>query len=64
MSPTTDSTGPDPLSPALAALRAIVQEIDGPGRPYSTDSWLPHHLLDQARAALALHDAKGGQHHV
>ena len=56
------TTHPTPASltraaPAIhAALSAIVAEVDGPARPYSTDSWLPHHLLDQARAALTLYD--------
>ncbi len=57
---TMGTTHPTPASltraaPAMhAALTAMVTEIDGSARPYSTDSWLPHHLLDQARAALAL----------
>lgn len=37
----------------VAALEAIVAEIDGPDRPYSTDSYLPTQFVDQARAALA-----------
>ena len=37
----------------VAALQAIVAEIDGPDRPYSTDSYLPRKFVEQARAALA-----------
>lgn len=35
----------------LAALTAILMEVDGSARPYSADSYLPAHLLDAARAA-------------
>ena len=42
----------------LAALQAVLAEIEGPNRPYSTDSWLPSHLADQVRAAIA--KAEGG----
>ena len=37
----------------LAALQAVLAEIEGPERPYSTDSWLPSHLAHQVRAAIA-----------
>ena len=37
----------------LAALQAVLAEIDGPERPYSTDSWLPAHLAHQVRVAVA-----------
>jgi len=36
------------------ALRAVLDEIDGPQRPYSTDSYLPEHIVEQARRALIL----------
>jgi len=36
-----------------AALETILREVDGPTRPYSTDSYLPQHIIDNARAALA-----------
>ena len=36
----------------LAALQAVLAEIDGPDRPHSTDSWLPSHLVDQVRLAM------------
>ncbi|MHB1407975.1 MAG: hypothetical protein ACYCXC_00025 [Acidovorax defluvii] len=37
----------------LAALQAVLAEIDGPDRPHSTDSWLPSHLAHQVRVAVA-----------
>lgn len=37
----------------LAALQAIVEEADGPSKPYSGDSYLPPHLLEMARKAIA-----------
>ena len=36
----------------LAALQALVAELDGPGKPYDGDSYLPPHLIMQARHAL------------
>ena len=42
----------------LAALQAVLAEIDGPDRPHSTDSCLPAHLAHQVRAAIA--KAEGG----
>lgn len=40
------------LPEVLVALHDILAEVDGPGRPYSTDSYLPAHLIEMARAAL------------
>lgn len=37
----------------LAALQAVLAEIDGPDRPHSADSWLPSHLAHQVRVAVA-----------
>jgi hypothetical protein len=37
----------------LAALQAIVEEVDGHGKPYSSDSYLPPHLIHAARVAIA-----------
>lgn len=37
----------------LAALQAVLAEIEGPDRPHSTDSWLPSHLAHQVRVAVA-----------
>lgn len=36
------------------ALRAVIDDVEGPRRPYSTDSYLPHHIVVQARRALTL----------
>jgi hypothetical protein len=38
------------------ALRAILAELTPGTRPYSADSYLPSHLVDAARLALATHD--------
>lgn len=37
----------------LAALIAVANEIDGPDRPYSSDSWLPSSVMEQIRAAVS-----------
>jgi len=37
----------------LAALQAIVAELDGPGKPYSSDSYAPLHFIETAKAAIA-----------
>lgn len=37
----------------LAALKAILSEVDGPEKPYSSDSWLPAHLVKAACSATA-----------
>jgi len=42
----------DPHAAVIAALEAILQEADGPGKPYDGDSYLPPHLIMQARHAL------------
>ena len=36
----------------LAALQALVAELDGPGKPYSSDSYAPPHLIESAKAAI------------
>jgi hypothetical protein len=41
----------------LAALRAILDECSPDKRPYSTESWLPDHLLADARAAISKAEA-------
>lgn len=41
---------------ALAVLRAIVAEVAGPERPYSADSYLPAHLIHDARSVIDAHD--------
>lgn len=51
---TTDQAARDNLMRELVeALQAIVAECSPGQRPYSTDSYLPEHLLEQARAALS-----------
>lgn len=37
----------------LAALQAIIEEADGPGKPYSGDSYLPPHMIEMDRKAIA-----------
>ncbi len=37
---------------AVAALKAIVKEVAGPERPFSADSYLPAHLIHDARSVL------------
>lgn len=49
---TTTPTG----TPLADALRSILNEVTPGTRPYSGDSYLPHHLVDVAVAALARHD--------
>jgi hypothetical protein len=52
-----------PTGTSLAdALRSILAEVTPGTRPYSGDSYLPHHLVDLAAAALAQHDCTATQH--
>lgn len=37
---------------AIAVLAAIVAEVAGPGQPFSADSYLPAHLIHDARQAI------------
>jgi len=37
---------------AIDVLRAIVEEVSGISQPYSTDSYLPAHLVHDARTAI------------
>ena len=37
----------------LAALQALVAELDGPGKPYSSDGYAPEHFVTAAKAAIA-----------
>lgn len=44
-----------PVIPAMSAidvLRAIVEEVSGAGQPFSADSYLPPHLIHDARQAI------------
>ena len=43
-------------TPTADALRTILAEVTPGIRPYSDDSYLPDHLIDVARLALAQHD--------
>ena len=38
---------------AIAVLRAIVAEVAGASQPYSADSFLPPHMVHDAREAIA-----------
>ena len=44
---------------AVDVLRAIVEEVAGAGQPFSDDSYLPPHLVYDAREAIA--SAEGEQ---
>ncbi len=44
------------------ALRQILTEVTPGQRPYSTDSYLPDHLVQAAQTALAQHDSEASQH--
>ena len=37
---------------AIDVLRDIIEEVAGAGQPYSTDSYLPAHLIHDARQAI------------
>ena len=37
---------------AIAALQAIMDEVSGPKPPFSSDSYLPAHLVHDARMAI------------
>lgn len=41
---------------AIAVLRAIVQEVAGHEQPYSAYSYLPPHLIHDARQAIEAHE--------
>lgn len=41
---------------AIAVLRAIVQEVAGHEQPFSADSYLPAHLIHDARQAIEAHE--------
>jgi len=60
---TTTSTTPTPKSGNLeTALRAILAEVTPGNRPFSSDSFLPDHLIEAAQAALAGTDQAARQH--
>jgi len=37
----------------LSVLEKIIKECEGPGKPESSDSWLPACLIDEAKTAIA-----------
>lgn len=45
-----------PVNSPAEALRLILNEVTPGIRPYSSDSWLPGHLIEAAQAALASQD--------
>lgn len=45
-----------------AVLRAILTEVTPGTRPYSSDSWLPDHLVEAAEKAIAQHQSEASQH--
>ena len=45
---------------AIDALRAIVEEVAGVGQPYSTDSYMPAHLIHDARLAIEQYEREPG----
>lgn len=49
----------EPHSALLNALQAILAEVIGPERPYSVDSYLPAHLIEQAQFVVD-NASKGG----
>jgi len=55
--PTTPTTGT-----TTDALRQILTEVTPGTRPYSSDSYLPDHLVQAAQTALTLHDSEASQH--
>ena len=50
------NTQTTPTGTTTDALRAILQEVAPGTRPFSGDSYLPDHLVQAARLALADHD--------
>ena len=41
---------------AVTVLRAIVEEVAGISQPFSTDSYLPAHLIHDARQVIEAHE--------
>ena len=41
---------------AIAVLRAIVAEVAGHEHPFSADSYLPSHLIHDARQVIEAHE--------
>ena len=43
-------------APAIAVLQSIVEEVAGARQPYSADSYLPAHLIHDARQVIEQHE--------
>jgi hypothetical protein len=57
------SLGKSAQIPTIAdALRAILAEVTPGQRPYSSESYLPDHLVEAAQSALAVGDQAAHQH--
>ena len=56
------TTTPPKMGTPEAVLRAILAEVTPGQRPYSGDSYLPHHLIEAAQAALDRNDQAVHQH--
>jgi len=60
---TTSPMGKSAQIPTIAdTLRAILAEVTPGQRPYSSDSYLPDHLVEAAQAALASTNQAAHQH--
>lgn len=59
---TTSSPSTPNMGNLETVLRAILVEVTPGQRPYSGDSYLPGHLIEQAQAALAGTDQAARQH--
>lgn len=57
----TTSTSPK-AGPIETALRAILAEVTPGTRPYSSDSYLPDHLIEAAQSAMEGQDPAAHQH--
>ena len=50
---------PDQRNHSLEVLKAIISEVAGHDVPYSSDSYLPEHLIDAAKRAVRIEERKG-----
>jgi hypothetical protein len=46
---------------AIDVLKAIVEEVAGAGFPFSADSYLPAHLIHDARQVIEAHEREQGE---
>lgn len=49
---------------AISVLRAIVEEVAGHSQPYSADSYLPAHLIHDARHLIEQHERRHEEHGI